>query len=268
MTNPTGQAEAALNLHYASGLRLASDGVRLLEAVARHGSITNAARAVGISYRTAWQRVESLNNLAATPLVERVSGGTGGGGSRVTAAGERLLEQFRALEEEHRHFLARLSARIGNANDGLETLQRIAMQTSARNQFHGRVEAIKHGAVNAEVCVGIGSGHSITAIITEDSLARLDFSNGDDAVAIVKASSIILSVEPALPTSARNHLRGSIGRLHPGAVNTDVVLDLDGGKSVGAIITNVSAERLGLAEGRPAAALFKASSVILARPGV
>src|SRR5699024_9702477 len=202
MAEHRGQAQAALRLHYASGLHLAAEGVRLLEAVAHYGSITHAARAVDISYRTAWQRIESRNNLAETPLVERVTGGFGGGGSRITAAGERLLAQYRALEEEHHHFLERLSARIGLADDSWQTLQRIAMQTSARNQFHGRIEAITHGAVNAEVRIDIGS-HTIAAIITEDSLARLALNIGDAAVAIVKASSIILTAESAPATSAR-----------------------------------------------------------------
>src|SRR5699024_1236649 len=129
------------------------------------------------------------------------------------------------------------------------------------------VSDIRHGAVNAEVHVAIGGDQTIVAMVTEDSLARLDFGMGDDAVAIIKASSVIVTTQSAPATSARNHLTGTIARLQPGAVNTDVVVDLAAGKSVGAIITNTSAERLGLAEGVAAGALFKASSVILARPG-
>lgn len=267
MTRRDAQAQATLNLHFASGLRIAVDGVALLEAIARFGSITSAASAVGISYRTAWQRVESLNNMADAPLVERAIGGAGGGGTRITAAGQRLLAQFRTLEAEHQRFLERLSACTGAESASLGTLMRLRMQTSARNQFHGRVNTIKRGAVNAEVSLGIGNDNVIVAIITAESLSRLDLCQGDEAVALIKASNVILTTEPAVPTSARNHLHGTIGRLHQGAVNTDVVVDLGGGKSVGAIITNESAGRLKLAEGAPAGALFKASSVILALPG-
>ena len=66
--------------------------------------------------------------------------------------------------------------------------------------------------------------------------------------------------------SARNRLTGAISRLHPGAVNTEVVLDLGEGQSIAAIITVGSAEALQLAEGQRVTALFKASSVILAVP--
>lgn len=268
MNTSSGQRlEASLQLRYASGLMLAGEGVRLMEAIASHGSINRAAKAVGISYRTAWERVESLNNLAAAPLVARAAGGKGGGGTRLTVAGQRLLALYRELELEHQHFLDRLSARVEDPERLLPTLERIAMQTSARNQFHGHVTAIEHGAVNAEVSVDIGNGNTITAIITEASVSRLRLAQGADAVAIVKASNVILTGDEDIVTSARNRLCGTVDRLERGAVNTDVVIDIGTGKTVGAIVTNVSAERLGLQQGAPACALIKASSVILAAPG-
>ena len=58
------------------------DRVALLEKVAELGSITAAAKAVGISYKGAWEAVEALNNMSAAPLVERSVGGSGGGGTR------------------------------------------------------------------------------------------------------------------------------------------------------------------------------------------
>lgn len=267
MVEPSGQAEAAFNLHFASGLRLASEGAYLLEAVDTQGSITKAAKVSGISYRTAWQRIESLNNLADAPLVTRAAGGSGGGGTHLTPAGQRLLAHFRTLEREHQWFLERLSKRIDAESIPLKTLRSMVMQTSARNQFLGRIDTIKHGAVNAEVTLEIGNGNTIAAIITEDSLARLDLSQDAQAIAIIKASSVIITTESATRTSARNHLMGLVGRLHEGAVNTDVVIDLGGGKNVGAIVTNESAQQLQLSEGEHAGALFKASSVILALPG-
>jgi molybdate transport system regulatory protein len=64
--------------------------------------------------------------------------------------------------------------------------------------------------------------------------------------------------------SARNQLKGVISAVTPGAVNAEVVIDIDGGGSVAAIVTEGSAKALGLAEGVRATALFKATSVILA----
>lgn len=72
----------------------------LLEAVARTGSISSAARAMGMSYRRAWLLVESMNEAFRKPLVETLTGGPGGGGARVTPLGEEVLRRYRALERK------------------------------------------------------------------------------------------------------------------------------------------------------------------------
>ena len=82
-------------------------------------------------------------------------------------------------------------------------------------------------------------------------------------VALIKASSVIVSADTAIMTSARNKLTGTISRILPGAVNSDITIDLGSGKSVSSTITNISAEELDLKEGQLACALFKASSIIL-----
>lgn len=65
--------------------------IELLEAIAEHGSIVKAAKAVGISYKTAWENIETMNNLADAPLVERLVGGKEGGGTRLTAQGQQTI---------------------------------------------------------------------------------------------------------------------------------------------------------------------------------
>ncbi|MCC7059524.1 MAG: winged helix-turn-helix domain-containing protein, partial [Burkholderiaceae bacterium] len=56
--------------------------IALLEAIHSEGSITRAARKVGLSYKAAWDAIDTMNNLAAEPLVTRVTGGKGGGSTR------------------------------------------------------------------------------------------------------------------------------------------------------------------------------------------
>jgi molybdopterin-binding protein len=63
--------------------------------------------------------------------------------------------------------------------------------------------------------------------------------------------------------SARNVLKGKVKRIKPGAVNTEVVLELPGGLEIVSIITKESAERLGLADGKQARAIIKASNVMI-----
>lgn len=142
------------------------------------------------------------------------------------------------------------------------------MKTSARNQFAGKVTAIVPGPVNAEVELTLDSGDRIVSTITMGSVRELGLRQGSEATALIKAPWVILLVDEAgLKTSARNHLNGNVSRLVKGAVNTEVTLQTSRGLTVNAIITNESAESLGLDIGTPVAAIIKASNVLLATGG-
>jgi len=241
--------------------------VELLAAIARTGSISQAAKALGVSYKGAWDAIDAMNNLAGEALVERVAGGKGGGGTRLTARGEQLVTNFRAIERLHQQFVEQLNQQAGNLSADVTLISRLNMKTSARNQFFGKVSRVQPGAVNDEIDIDIAGGHQIVAIVTHESTESLGLAPGAQAFALIKASSIILMTEgDGARFSARNRLEGTVSRLTPGAVNTEVVLDLAGGGSIAAIITNASARALELAEGRTATAMFKASSVIVGVP--
>ena len=72
---------------------------RLLEAIRSAGSISGAAREMGMSYRRAWNLVETMNRSFREPLVDTARGGTRGGGARVTPLGEDVLARYRRMEE-------------------------------------------------------------------------------------------------------------------------------------------------------------------------
>lgn len=72
----------------------------LVERIAASGSISAAAREMGMSYRRAWQLVESINGSFAKPVVVTATGGKRGGGASVTAFGLELVARFRAMEDK------------------------------------------------------------------------------------------------------------------------------------------------------------------------
>lgn len=74
--------------------------VILLEKIKETGSITNAAKAIKMSYRQAWQLVDDMNKRANTPLVDKILGGKKGSGAILTKAGENVIKQFYKLEQE------------------------------------------------------------------------------------------------------------------------------------------------------------------------
>lgn len=241
--------------------------VALLAKIAECGSITQAAKTIKMSYKAAWDAIDSMNNLAGEPLVERLSGGKGGGGTRLTRRGEQLVENFSIIEREHRRFIDQLSRQAEGIADDFLLIRRMNMKTSARNQFLGKVTNVKRGAVNDEIELEVVGGQKIVAIITHESTEGLGLCPGAEAFALVKSSSIIVVTDDeGAKFSARNQLCGVISRIQAGAVNTEVVIELTGGGAIAAIITNESANALGLAIGAKATGVFKASSVILGIP--
>jgi ModE molybdate transport repressor domain len=79
--------------------------LELLRHIEATGSISKAAKAMKMSYKSAWDAVDAMNNAMGMPIVESASGGTRGGGSRLTDAGRRLIREFQLLEERHRQWL-------------------------------------------------------------------------------------------------------------------------------------------------------------------
>ncbi len=241
--------------------------IALLASIAQCGSITHAAKAMQMSYKAAWEAIDTMNNLAGEPLVERVTGGKGGGGTVLTRRGAQLVQNFRLIEREHRRFVAQLSAQAEGIADDFLLLKRMGMKTSARNHFAGQVSRVRRGSVNDEIEIEAAGGHKVVATVTHESAESLGLEVGAQAFALVKASSIVVvSDTQGAKFSARNQLTGTVARLVPGAVNTEVVIDLAGGSAVAAIITNESCAALGLAQGVTATAIFKASSVIVGAP--
>jgi len=139
------------------------------------------------------------------------------------------------------------------------------MKVSARNAFSGTIEKVTKGAVNAEVLLTVSGGDQIVASITNGSMETLALKEGVHAVALVKASWVILGKDlDSAKISTRNVLNGTISNILGGAVNSEVEVKLPGGAIITAIITNTSVQHMHLVVGEKVSAAFKASSVIIA----
>jgi molybdate transport system regulatory protein len=237
----------------------------LLEAVAATGSINRAARTAGFSYRGAWLALEAACNLAHEPLLETLTGGAGGGGTRLTPAACRLLEGWRALQSAHDDFLRAQEAALIQQPALAGLLRILSMKTSARNQFAGTISAVEIGPVSAQATVVIKGGQEIVATMTSAAAKRLKLKRGVEAIALIKASAVVLVTDFAgYQLSARNQFAGTVSRLEKGAVSSLVVVTLPGGAVVTATVTNEGGDALALKVGTPVTAVFKAYSVMLA----
>lgn len=140
-----------------------------------------------------------------------------------------------------------------------------SLRTSTRNMLPGIVTAIVHGPINAEVGLLVNDRIVIDAIITNASVDALDLHPGGRAVALIKASFITLIEDvPGLRMSARNLIGGTVVQLTEGTVESEVVLDIGGGRHLAAIVTTHSAREMELVPGAAILACFKASHIILA----
>jgi len=257
--------KALLMLRAGGDAQVGESRIALLRAIAETGSIAAAAKQAGLSYKGAWDAVQALNNLSARPLVTAHSGGASGGAALVTAQGQALMRAYDGLVAALDAQMVRLGAALNDGDAMSDLLGSLTMRTTARNAWRGAITAVDAGPVSAEVVLKVSDSLSLTAVVTRESVETLGLAAGKSAVALVKSSFVVLAAgHDSLPVSARNRIMGVISAVTPGAVNDEVVLDAGGGKTVTAVVTHESCERLDFRVGGKAQALIKASHIILA----
>ena len=253
----------------AGGESLGGHGrIALLSAVGEAGSITQAAKALGMSYKGAWDAIDTMNTLSGEPLVERATGGRGGGGTRLTDRGRQLVERYTELDAVHQRFVRLLDKTGMQLDVPFSPLNVLHLKTSARNQWIGSVTAMRSGEVNDEVEITLPGGAVLVAVVTRGSSAALGLRTRQTVVAMAKASAVALSTETRKVSAVeRNRIDGVVREILPGDPNDEVSVDSDDGTPVVAVVPRWVRSKLGLAAGHRVSAFIKASDVIVAVAG-
>ncbi|MBQ1502020.1 MAG: TOBE domain-containing protein [Firmicutes bacterium] len=136
------------------------------------------------------------------------------------------------------------------------------MQLSARNQFAGTVSKVTEGAVNGIVTIDV-NGTPVSATISMAAIKELGLAPGKAAYAVIKATEVMVGKGEHLALSARNQFPGKVVSVEKGAVNSIVKLEVLGGNTISATITNAAVEELGLTAGADALAVVKSTSVMV-----
>ena len=134
---------------------------------------------------------------------------------------------------------------------------------SARNQFEGTVLSVEEGAVNGIVRLDV-NGSAISATISMSAIRDLDLKVGDKAVAVIKATEVMIG-KGELRLSARNQFPGKVISVEEGAVNGIVKLKAMGDQVISASISMAAIRELELTEGAEATAVIKATSVMIGK---
>ena len=136
------------------------------------------------------------------------------------------------------------------------------MKLSARNQFAGVVTKVADGAVNGIVTVEV-NGTPVSATISMAAIRELGLEPGKKAYAVIKATEVMVGLGAHLPLSARNQFPGRVLSVEKGAVNSIVRMEVLGGNTLSATISNMAVAELGLEPGVEALAVIKATSVMV-----
>lgn len=252
---------ASLILRRGALARVGVERVALIEAVAALGSISAAAKRLGLSYKGAWDGVQALNNLFDAPLIVANAGGKAGGAAVVTPRGHALLKAFRDVEREIGAALSRLEAGLAAPDQALGDLfWSLGLRTSARNALRGTVARILDDEVTAAVTLSLGDGVEIVSIITRRSREELGLTIGKPAIALIKSSFVSVITGTPLGEGA-NRLAGEVADREDGVSASEISLSLSAGKT---LVATVSRDTAVPARGDHVIAVIEPSNVILA----
>jgi molybdate transport system regulatory protein len=122
MSQTMSQTRLSIRLDLTSGDRIGPGKIALLEAIRTSGSISAAARDIGMSYRRAWLLVEQINDSLKEPAVAATSGGRHGGGAQITPVGEKIIEIYRSIQ----------SIAASSVRDEFKAIERLARKSRKR----------------------------------------------------------------------------------------------------------------------------------------
>jgi molybdate transport system regulatory protein len=237
--------------------------VDLLEAIGEHGSITSAAKSVGLSYKAAWDAVDAMNNQAQAALVSRSVGGSRGGGTQLTEYGKRVVALVRRIERDYAGVLQLLENPDSELAEYSRLQRQLTLRTSARNQWIGRVTQVTLGLVRAEVQIALGVEY-VRASVSASSVERLAIAPGVELCLLVKATSIALSFagEPAAAKPGVNQLDAVVESVTPGTDQVEITALLADERTVTAVLP-ADATTARMTKGAPVIARFAPEQVLL-----
>lgn len=209
----------------ALGHAISDKRLEVLRRVGESGSISQAAREAGISYKAAWQAIDTLTSLSGVALVERTVGGSGGGGARITPQGQALLDLSQQLAVARQQVLQRHAG-------GQQLAGGLGLRTSMRNQLPCEVLSCAPDAPgDASVLIRLrtAGGAVLASSVTRESADLLGLQPGAGVLVLCKATAVVITAgQPATP-DAPNQLRGRVDRISRGQGRDEVVLALEGG---------------------------------------
>ena len=159
-------------------------GVSLLKAINEFGSITAAAKKIGMSYRFAWNQIKEIERATNQTILKTKIGGENGGSAELTPQAKEILNDY-----------DRTNKYLSQVLKDKEHWEWIGLKISARNRLKGIIKDIEKGPVTSKIKIKIIKPVTVTAVITKEAVDDLELTTGDTVEAVIKSTEVMISKE-------------------------------------------------------------------------
>jgi len=245
------QLLSKLYLNHAEGSFITPERIELLQSIQHAGSISAGAKEMGKSYKWAWDSIDQMNTHAGRDLVERSSGGKGGGGAKVTPFAIELLTYYHELERIHQEKIERYQVSFNHA------FQEGKFTTNIASTLQGQVKTLERNDSSCELTIAYGE-----TLLQAKCQQNLGIKLGSNIDFMVESNQIIIAKE-AVSISAQNLLVGTVSLIQQESNNVYLDLLLETREILRVLITPQSLQQFDLKLGDTCFAYFKTYNITI-----
>lgn len=230
--------------------------VELLQNIQIYGSISKAAKEMKMSYKAAWDSVDIMNKLSNKPLVTKVTGGKGGGGTVITAYAKELIQAYLEISALYRNYFKTLSDSFN------EQLLDEIYEEPTFCRLSGTICDKKNIKESYELSIELKSKQILTSIESKKFVIERDLSINDEVNFLIETNNIILT-KIQNDNSARNTLRGKVIKISDDGINSNITIDCGSGDIINSKVTTSSCKKLDIKLDDEIYASFKAYNITI-----
>ena len=231
--------------------------IKLLQNIQLHGSISKAAKEMKMSYKAAWDSVDIMNKLSNKPLVSKVSGGKGGGGTVITSHAKELIQAYEELTRLHKNYFKTLENLFN------EQISDTSSNKTTFCRLQGNIEKLKSLNESYEISIKLKNNQILTAIESKEFVLKKELKENQTINFLIETDTISISKTAKNDISSRNQLRGKVVEIEDDGINTNLSIDCKEEVLLNAKITTTSYKNLEIKKGDEISASFKAYNIII-----
>ncbi|PLY10730.1 MAG: hypothetical protein C0626_03580 [Arcobacter sp.] len=228
--------------------------VELLKNIQIYGSISKAAKQMKMIYKAAWDSVDIMNKLSREPLVTKVTGGVGGGGTVITTYAKEIINAYDELKNLHETYLKNMT----NLFDGL--VIDLKNEKPVFSKLQGIITNIISTNKTCEIEIILNSKQKLITIVNEEFLLKRELKVDKPVKLLIETSSVVITKDEN-SSSARNYLKGRVKEIDDDGISTYLTIDCGDKDIINEKITNSSYKNLSIEKNNLIYAFFKAYNI-------